>query len=522
MGTDWKAVIATLAHEICHHVIYQCGIRPHNMDWMVETYTDLCTIYVGFGKIILEGYKTNVGGTKRTLGYLDWNTYMVTNHLVGVVCGDNHSDKTGLKGSDFLADDAIDIWEKTEDRASSLKEIFRKQSEPIADMQRGLRYLEQIIGYYREEIRNRVDELSKLFFVDVESNTNKPLALFRCIYESTIHTEVSSFEKKLAEHNDTIEEAIFLTYSELNKYRRTLFDNSFVCPSCGRSYKGKSENQGIVIIKCGQCGTRFALNTEEWNATKLQRKFEKKLRERNSDYLEKFKRDESDKLHKELSNTRTKLSIESGRLKNESGRLQEKEKQLTSLGNYLLQSRVDAINIYLNNLPPFLHRIVRKIADSRILSRMGETERNTKKALNRFEKKQGNRKLWEAALKSLCDNLDDLQGLIDNSNSIDKSTIKRLSDFANILIESDSKQLRLQMAVLELENSSDNQSTLRKAVELLKIINGKLVLINPYANKYINKCLEIYKKKGHSQQEVETYKKSLVDDVIKYCNQYSD
>ena len=213
-------------------------------------------------------------------------------------------------------------------------------------MQRGLRYLEQIIGYYREEIRNRVDELSKLFFVDVESNTNKPLALFRCIYESTIHTEVSSFEKKLAEHNDTIEEAIFLTYSELNKYRRTLFDNSFVCPSCGRSYKGKSKNQGIVIIKCGQCGTRFALNTEEWNATKLQRKFEKKLRERNSDYLEKFKRDESDKLHKELSNTRTKLSIESGRLKNESGRLQEKEKQLTSLGNYLLQSRVDAINIY--------------------------------------------------------------------------------------------------------------------------------------------------------------------------------
>ena len=186
-----------------------------------------------------------------------------------------------------------------------------------------------------------------------------------------------------------------------------MFDNSFVCPSCGRSYKGKSENQGIVIIKCGQCGTRFALNTEEWNATKLQRKFEKKLRERNSDYLEKFKRDESDKLHKELSNPRTKLSIESGRLKNESGRLQEKEKQLTSLGNYLLQSRVDAINIYLNNLPPFLHRIVRKIADSRILSRMGETERNTKKALNRFEKKQGKRKLWEAALKSLCDNLED-------------------------------------------------------------------------------------------------------------------
>ena len=106
MKRNWRGVLATLAHEICHHVIHYHGIRP-NLSWMLETYTDLCTMYIGFGELILQGYRTNMESGTLTLGYLDRNTYEVTNHLVSVVCGGVDSHNTGLAGSDLFADDAI-------------------------------------------------------------------------------------------------------------------------------------------------------------------------------------------------------------------------------------------------------------------------------------------------------------------------------------------------------------------------------------------------------------------------------
>ena len=46
------AILAVLAHEICHKVICVNGIRNNApFEMMNELFTDICTIYVGFGNL---------------------------------------------------------------------------------------------------------------------------------------------------------------------------------------------------------------------------------------------------------------------------------------------------------------------------------------------------------------------------------------------------------------------------------------------------------------------------------------
>lgn len=53
---DRRAVHAILAHEICHYVLENSGIREKDSD-QNERLTDLCMFVCGLGKLFLDGYK---------------------------------------------------------------------------------------------------------------------------------------------------------------------------------------------------------------------------------------------------------------------------------------------------------------------------------------------------------------------------------------------------------------------------------------------------------------------------------
>lgn len=273
MKRNWRGVLATLAHEICHHVIHYHGIRP-NLSWMLETYTDLCTMYIGFGELILQGYRTNMESGTLTLGYLDRNTYAVTNHLVSVVCGGVDSHNTGLAGSDLFADDAIEVWEGEHDKNHLLLKVFKEQSAEMAELQRNINLVEQLTAAYREEMKTRMQELDKSFFaesVGIDGNMLK-LVAFKCIYEANIDKEVeSAFSMKIENYGKTVESVLYQLYMNLKENRHVVFNNDFVCPVCGKHYKSRSANEGTKVIKCSSCGTHFAITTDHWNLTRQQR-----------------------------------------------------------------------------------------------------------------------------------------------------------------------------------------------------------------------------------------------------------
>lgn len=68
-----KAIRAILAHEVCHYILENSGIREKDYD-QTERLTDLCMFVCGLGKIFLDGYKRE--GTENEyrqghrLGYL--------------------------------------------------------------------------------------------------------------------------------------------------------------------------------------------------------------------------------------------------------------------------------------------------------------------------------------------------------------------------------------------------------------------------------------------------------------------
>lgn len=287
LRNNWKAILATLAHEICHQVIYRAGIRPQGLDWMVETYTDLCTIYVGFGQLILDGYKTDVGGVKRTLGYLDWNTYQVTNHLVNIVCGGASSDNTGLKGCDIFADEAIQMWERETDKNAIVKNEFMRQSSILSEPLRKIEYLESLLSVYRNYLKSDAEKLSSSFQESrhvMDDMNNHKLAAFNMVYDAYIKTLCDPKEV----NDRVLESALYNLYMDVKRqYGRVVLERELVCPCCGKRYKQKVSNTGKKIIKCTNCDAYFVVDTDEWNPTTVQRKEEQRR-------IEKRKQQESE------------------------------------------------------------------------------------------------------------------------------------------------------------------------------------------------------------------------------------
>lgn len=65
---DKLAAQAILAHEVCHYILDNSGIRKSDIE-QNERYTDLCMFVCGFGQIFLAGYKREIAQSEYRLGH---------------------------------------------------------------------------------------------------------------------------------------------------------------------------------------------------------------------------------------------------------------------------------------------------------------------------------------------------------------------------------------------------------------------------------------------------------------------
>ncbi|MEQ8996986.1 MAG: hypothetical protein RID53_10860 [Coleofasciculus sp. B1-GNL1-01] len=79
------AAQAILAHEVCHYILENSGIRKNDFT-LNERYTDLCMFVCGFGQIFLAGYKEDLAQREyrpgHRLGYLTDAEYESAQHYV--------------------------------------------------------------------------------------------------------------------------------------------------------------------------------------------------------------------------------------------------------------------------------------------------------------------------------------------------------------------------------------------------------------------------------------------------------
>jgi hypothetical protein len=82
---DQLAAQAILAHEACHYILENSGIRYSDF-YLNERYTDLCMFICGFGQIFLAGYRRepaqNQYRSGHRLGYLTDAEYQFANQYV--------------------------------------------------------------------------------------------------------------------------------------------------------------------------------------------------------------------------------------------------------------------------------------------------------------------------------------------------------------------------------------------------------------------------------------------------------
>ncbi len=80
---DLPTARAILAHEVCHYILENRGIRQPNVE-LNERDTDLCMFICGFGDVFLAGYKRSSARNEyrpgHRLGYLTDAEYQFANH----------------------------------------------------------------------------------------------------------------------------------------------------------------------------------------------------------------------------------------------------------------------------------------------------------------------------------------------------------------------------------------------------------------------------------------------------------
>lgn len=269
-----KACRAVLAHEICHKVIYLNGIDYPNptpdQSREIEIFTDLCTIFIGLGRVVLDGY-IDAGSKRLKMGYLEVDMYRQTYDIVARTTGRYIATGDADELNDPLLEDALAVWGSGDDAKKVLRDSFMKNEESLSIVNRNIlllkQILEQIYTSHGEIFRSLSREATEAG-VYGEGRMRRPIALFGEVYESmfdrsqeqkfsTAQSEIYNLILSLTDEYKDIDLGA-LSYAELR------------CPNCGHTSSTKIEDRDAVV-RCGSCGIYFRFCNTRLNITKMRR-----------------------------------------------------------------------------------------------------------------------------------------------------------------------------------------------------------------------------------------------------------
>lgn len=309
-----KACKAILAHEICHKVIFLNGINftsPVPQEYN-EIFTDLCTIYMGLGQLVLDGYiDKNTKGLK--MGYLKADMYRHAFSIVALTTkryGEvNRNQIADI--ADIYLEDAISLWDTTDVLKKKLKDAFSDEEKALSIVNRNILLLKQILDKvyttHGEIFRKKSKEAESLGLFD-ELNEKKPLALFSMLYESLFdHTESEKFSIAQIGISNLI---LYLTDEYKDISLGALSYSKLKCPNCGFESTTNIEDRD-TIIKCPSCKVYFRFCNSHLNITSMRQIRDRQIAEKEKELNEiKFAKENNDEERKRLAAKTASLSNE--------------------------------------------------------------------------------------------------------------------------------------------------------------------------------------------------------------------
>jgi len=313
-----KRCRAVLAHEICHKVIYLNGINfvspaPASFN---EIFTDLCTIYIGLGNLILDGY-FNTDTQELQMGYLEGDMYRQTFDIVAKTTGKYQSTGASKNWDDIFLEEALALWTKPEEVKQTLRDAFAKNEEGISIVNRNIQALQQILDQIytiHGEIFRRLSKDAEKTGIFSGELSKKKITLFSQIYETLFdHSEKEKFSIAQQEIYNLI---LFLT-DEYDKIDLgSLSYDTLKCPNCGFTKHTGIEDRDSTV-KCPSCGIYFRFCNSRLNITSMRRERDKveqqrKKKARELDDKEAWLKDLESRLSDEMARS-YKKGIEEGR-----------------------------------------------------------------------------------------------------------------------------------------------------------------------------------------------------------------
>lgn len=299
--SNGHVLLAILAHEVCHKVLFVNGLYVMD-ESLNETFVDLATIYMGFGELILKGYRSRSGGVENILGYLMFDVYKVTHHLMCVLFDNKKVDDTDLEDIDIMAYDALKLWESKENKSQLLNNILFESEKPVAKTQKYIACLETVLEACRKDLKEFHDLQNRAAFGSSESTDRlkRDLDMYSCIYEYTLRAgdQPQAYSTYADKIDDILEETLF----NLQANGIPGFDNLGkripVCPCCGERITGVKAEDEDVLVRCPSCRARFRYNGSVWTPTASQRKLVLK-RKQEQEYIDAQIRSEIDRILEE-------------------------------------------------------------------------------------------------------------------------------------------------------------------------------------------------------------------------------
>ncbi|MDD5839950.1 MAG: hypothetical protein PUC94_07935 [Bacteroidales bacterium] len=287
-----EQTVAVLAHEICHKYLYVHGLY-NPIEVINEIFTDLCTMYVGFGEIIIAGYVTEKIFEDRSenfihrqinteyLGYLKFPIYRSTLNIVRLVLwNENASDVLG-KESDPLLLDAFKCWISERDKKTLSRKILIDRGKETAEFTKNLLLLDNLIrlakGREFEDLQLAESQFYNEDWFDTTGHIapRSKVAVFNSIYQSIIMESKSNGNIVSKNINRYFRHLIMLVYDALAINSKELLNTEyFECPFCGERHKSTKFINKTALIRCPKCKKRFYLDCVQFDLMNTRNDFD--------------------------------------------------------------------------------------------------------------------------------------------------------------------------------------------------------------------------------------------------------
>lgn len=265
-GVLWESELATLAHEICHKLLYANNCYFPDKGEYNETLTDIATIYAGFGKLTINGCeiqtsKTDFFGTQTTTHYTG---YLVAHNYITaykIVCSVNNVPKKDYEaGLDRSKLDTLRYYEGMKylrdigrDIPSVLKSLRIDTLSRDSACLRDIIQIEEYIKELKQEIlQHQKDTIKK--YDGIENNNGDIISPYGVLFIQTIGSNVDRTQKSIEQRFNPFGKILKSVELKTNITNLTL---NIKCPVCGFSKENALKEHKKTLIRCPKCKRVF-------------------------------------------------------------------------------------------------------------------------------------------------------------------------------------------------------------------------------------------------------------------------